>query len=213
LLGTALFHKKRECGVKVIGLTGGIASGKSTAAKHLEGKGARLIDADLLGHQAYEPDTGAYRALIDTFGTGIVADDRSIDRKALGGEVFGKPERLKQLTDIVWPEIRRLAEAQIAAYGVDEPDAIVVLEAAVMLEAGWEDAVDEVWVIVVDPATACARAMERDNVPAEVVQKRIDAQLSNDERRARADIAIENSGDHTALTAELDRLWAQLAHT
>ena len=124
--------------------------------------------------------------------------------KALGGEVFGKPERLKQLTDIVWPEIRRLAEAQIAAYRIDHPDATIVLEAAVMLEAGWEDAVDEVWVVVVDPATACARAMERDNVPAEVVQKRIDAQLSNDERRARADIAIENSGDHTALTAELN---------
>jgi dephospho-CoA kinase len=196
--------------VKVIGLTGGIASGKSTAARYLESKGALLIDADLLGHQAYEPDTGAYKAIIDTFGPGVVAEDRSIDRKALGGEVFGKPERLKQLTDIVWPEIRRLAEAQIAAYRTTEPEAPVVLEAAVLFEAGWEDAVEEIWVVVVDPDIAIERAMERDNVPAELVQKRIDAQLSNDERKAKADVAIDNSTDLATFLVELDRLWNDL---
>ncbi len=193
--------------MKVIGLTGGIASGKSTAARYLESKGALLIDADLLGHQAYEPDTGAYKAIIDTFGPGVVADDRSIDRKALGGEVFGKPERLKQLTDIVWPEIRRLAEAQIAAYRATEPEAVIVLEAAVLFEAGWEDAVEDIWVVVVDPDIAIERAIERDNVPAELVQKRIDAQLSNDDRKAKADVTIDNSRDLATFLVELDRLW------
>ncbi len=193
--------------MKVIGLTGGIASGKSTAARYLESKGALLVDADLLGHQAYEPDTEAYKAIIETFGPGVVAEDRSIDRKALGGEVFGKPERLKQLTDIVWPEIRRLAEAQIAAYRTTDPDGVVVLEAAVLIEAAWEDVVEDIWVVTVDPEIAIERAIERDNVPAEVVQKRIDAQLSNAERKAKADVTIDNSSDLAAFLVELDRLW------
>lgn len=193
--------------MKVIGLTGGIASGKSTAARYLESKGALLVDADLLGHQAYEPDTEAYKAIIETFGPGVVAEDRSIDRKALGGEVFGKPERLKQLTDIVWPEIRRLAEAQIAAYRTTDPDGVVVLEAAVLFEAGWEDVVDDIWVVIVDPEIAIERAMERDNVLAAVIQKRIDAQLSNAERKAKADVTIDNSSDPAAFLVELDRLW------
>ncbi len=193
--------------MKVIGLTGGIASGKSTAARYLESKGALLVDADLLGHQAYEPDTEAYKAIIETFGPGVVAEDRSIDRKALGGEVFGKPGRLKQLTDIIWPEIRRLAEAQIAAYRTTDPDGVVVLEAAVLFEAGWEDAVEDIWVVTVDPEIAIERAMERDNVLAAVIQKRIDAQLSNAERKAKADVTIDNSLGLTAFLVELDRLW------
>ncbi len=117
------------------------------------------------------------------------------------------PERLKQLTDIVWPEIRRLAEAQIAAYRTTEPEAVIVLEAAVLFEAGWEDAVEDIWVVVVDPDIAIERAIERDNVPAELVQKRIDAQLSNDDRKAKADVTIDNSRDLATFLVELDRLW------
>lgn len=194
--------------MKVIGLTGGIASGKSTAARHLAERGAVLIDADRLGHRAYEPDTGAYATLVETFGDGVVAADGSIDRKALGSEVFGKPGRLKQLTDIVWPEIRRLAQADIAS---SAPNSIVVLEAAVLFEAGWEDVVDEIWVVVVDPAVAIERAMARDGVAAEAVQKRLDAQLSNAERQAKADITIDNSADEATLIATLDTLWHGLA--
>ena len=194
--------------MKVIGLTGGIASGKSTAARYLAERGAVLIDADRLGHRAYEPDTKAFAALVKTFGDGVVAADGSIDRKALGGEVFGKPERLKQLTDIVWPEIRRLAQMEIAS---SAPDSIVVLEAAVLFEAGWEDAVDEIWVVVVDPAVAIERAIARDGVEAEAVQKRLDAQLSNAERQAKADVTIDNSGDEAALNAILDTLWQGLS--
>ena len=193
--------------MKVIGLTGGIASGKSTAAKYLAERGALLIDADLLGHQAYEAGTAAYDAIVSTFGAGVVAADGTINRKALGGEVFGKPERLTQLTDIVWPEIRRLAEAQIARFGEESPSSVVVLEAAVLFEAGWEDAVDDIWVVVVAPEVACARAMQRDGVSAEAVQKRIDAQLSNAERSEKADVTIDNSGDQKAFLETLDRLW------
>lgn len=193
----------------VIGLTGGIASGKSTAARYLESLGAHLIDADKLGHQAYEPGMPANDAIVAAFGDEVRAGDGTIDRRALGGKVFGQPEQLKRLTDIVWPEIRRLAEAEIHRIGSNDPDAVVVLEAAVLLEAGWESAVDEIWVVLVEPAVAVERAMTRDGVDAEAVQKRIDAQLSNAERQARAQVSIDNSADESALRGQLDEHWAR----
>ncbi len=194
----------------VIGLTGGIASGKSTAAQHLFELGAHVIDADLLGHRAYEPGTDAYRAVIDCFGDGVVADDGSIDRKALGGKVFGKPDALDKLTAIVWPEILRLAELEIDEQRSRNPGGVTVLEAAVLLEAGWESAVDEVWVVSVDRATAVERTMARDGLDAEAVQRRIDSQLSNDERVSKADVVIDNSSDLQSMIAHLDEDWKRI---
>ncbi|MEM7406846.1 MAG: dephospho-CoA kinase [Pseudomonadota bacterium] len=196
--------------MKILGLTGGIASGKSTAARHLADLGAVHLDADRLGHRAYEPGTPGFDAVVAEFGDHIVGQDGQIDRKALGGEVFGKPDRLAALTAIVWPAIRTLAEAELAAISERQPDAVVVLEAAVLFEAGWEDAVEEVWVVVVDPDVAVARAMARDNSDEDAVRARIAAQLSNDERRDRADVAIDNSGDEEGLHAQLDELWVRV---
>lgn len=195
----------------VIGLTGGIASGKSTAARYLGELGAHVIDADLLGHRVYEPGTGAFAAVVRVFGDDVVGTDGRIDRKALGGKVFGQPQALERLTDIVWPEIRRLAEAEIADITSRAPERSVVLEAAVLFEAGWEDVVDEVWVVVVDREVAVRRAMARDGSDAAAVQRRIDAQLTNDERRARADVVIDNSGDEAALQEQLDAQWRRVA--
>ncbi|MCB1739973.1 MAG: dephospho-CoA kinase, partial [Gammaproteobacteria bacterium] len=178
----------------VVGLTGGIASGKSTAARILGELGAHVIDADRLGHRAYEPDTDAFRAVVEAFGADVVGADGRIDRKALGGKVFGDPTALTRLTDIVWPEILRLARLEIAQVRAKSPDKIVILEAAVLLEAGWQEAVDAVWVVAVEPSVAIARATARDGASAEAIQKRIDAQLSNQERIKRADVVILNDG-------------------
>jgi len=197
--------------VIVIGLTGGIASGKSTAARYLAGKGAHLIDADQLGHRAYEPGMPANLAIVDTFGDDVRSDDGTIDRRALGAKVFGDPPALKRLTDIVWPEIRRMAEAQIANIKADTPNAIVVLEAAVLLEAEWEAAVDQIWVVLVEPDLAVERAMKRDGVDAQAVQKRLDAQLSNAQRTARASVVIDNSADEQCLYSLLDQQWSSIA--
>lgn len=196
--------------VKIIGLTGGIASGKSTASRYLGTKGAHLIDADVLGHRAYDPGTDAFAAVVAHFGDDVVGDDGRIDRRALGGKVFGQPAELKALTDIVWPEIRRLAQVQIDEAAAASADAIIVLEAAVLFEAGWEDGVDETWVVTVEPDVAVARAMARDNTDEESVRKRIAAQLSNAERVERSDVAIDNSTDEPALCAQLDREWARI---
>ncbi|MCZ6888696.1 MAG: dephospho-CoA kinase [Gammaproteobacteria bacterium] len=191
----------------VIGLTGGIASGKSTAARHLGELGAHVIDADLLGHRAYEPGTLAFAGVVETFGQDIVNDDGQIDRKALGGKVFGNPAALKQLTDIVWPEIRRLAEAEIA---LQDAATTVVLEAAVLFEAGWEDVVDEIWVVIVARDIAVARAMSRDGAVEAAVQARIDSQLSNEERTARADVVIDNEGSEQDLYQRVDTQWQRV---
>lgn len=195
----------------IIGLTGGIASGKSTAAAYLGGKGASVIDADKLGHRAYEPDTEAFRQVVAEFGPEVVGADGQIDRKVLGGKIFGDPAALDRLTGIIWPEIARLALAEFDKARAANPDAPIVLEAAVLLEASWEPMVDEVWVVTVDPETAVMRATARDGVDAEAVRKRIASQLSNEARREKADIVIDNSGDEAALLAQLDAQWARIA--
>ncbi len=194
----------------IIGLTGGIASGKSTAARFFGDCGAYVIDADLLGHKAYLKGTQAYDQVISTFGEDVVAADGEIDRQVLGSKVFGEDNRLEELTGIVWPAIRKMAEEEIQAVRVDTPDRHIVLEAAVLLEAGWEDMVDEVWVTIVDRDVAIERATSRDGVDAAAVEARIDAQLSNDARRASADSVIDNSGNEEQLTAQLKDLWEQL---
>lgn len=193
-----------------IGLTGGIASGKSTAARYLEQLGAFIIDADKLGHRVYEPGAPAFRQVVEAFGEDIVGADGGIDRRILGGKVFGDPERLRQLTDIVWPQILALAQHEMQAVERSDPARIIVLEAAVLLEAGWESAVDEVWTIVVAPDVAVQRACARDGLSADDVQRRIDAQMSNDERRARAHVVIDNSGGPESLLVRIDREWLRI---
>lgn len=192
----------------VIGLTGGIASGKSTAARKLGEYGAHVIDADKLGHRAYLKDTSAFHQVVATFGEDVVGDDGEIDRGALGAKVFGEGNRLDELTAIVWPAIRQMAEDEISQVKTNDPSKIVVLEAAVLLEAGWQDIVDEVWVTVVDREVAIERATARDGVDREAIEARIDAQLSNEERIASAHKVIDNSSDEAHLIKQLEALWA-----
>ena len=205
------YCKKVERNVKIICMTGGLASGKTTASELLRSRGAEIIDADKLGHRAYDPGTQAYLQVIKAFGEDIVGEDHQIDRRALGGKVFGKPEKLKKLTDIVWPEIRRLAELEIAGYEATYPDGIVVLEAAVLFEAGWEDIGDEIWVIAVDREVAIERAMSRDNADRAAVESRLDAQLSNDARIARATTVIYNNGDQLEMIEQLEAEWQRVS--
>jgi len=194
----------------VIGLTGGIASGKSTAADHLKKLGAHVIDADLLGHRAYQPGTRAYAAVVDTFGSDIVDADGKIDRKILGSKVFGEPQNLERLTNIVWPEIRLMAQAEIENVRKADSSKIIVLEAAVLFEAGWEDVVEEIWVISLNRDAAVQRAGARDGIDEAAVQKRIDAQMTNSARVARGGIIIDNSGSVADLLAQLDDQWQRI---
>ena len=191
----------------IIGLTGGIASGKSTVAQALKTRGAFVIDADKLGHQAYAKGSDAFHKVVAQFVQDIVNDDGEIDRRALGAKVFADGGGLKQLTDIVWPAIRAMADEQIQQSLTAAPKTVVVLEAAVLIEAGWQQLVDEIWVTTVEPAVAIERASARDGVDAASVQARIDAQLSNAERTAEATVIIDNSADATQLMQQLEIHW------
>jgi phosphopantetheine adenylyltransferase/dephospho-CoA kinase len=195
---------------KIIALTGGIASGKSTAARYLKELGAHVIDADLLGHRAYEPGSPAHAQVVATFGRDVLAEDGSIARKVLGGKVFGKPDQLKKLTDIVWPAIRTLAEEEIARVRREGKVRVVVLEAAVLFEAGWESVGDEVWVNIVDREVAIERTMQRDKLPREAIEARLNSQLTNAERIARADHVIDNNGTQEAMLAQLREHWQRI---
>ena len=197
--------------MKVICLTGGIASGKTTATRFLESKGAAIIDADKLGHRVYDTGTQGYLKVIEAFGDDIVDDAYQIDRKILGSKVFGNPDGLKQLTDIVWPEIRRLAELEISTYEALDPDGVVVLEAAVLFEAGWQDMGHEIWVVTVDPEVAIERAMARDGLDREAIEKRLAAQISNEERASQATVLIENNGTLQDMNEKLEAAWATSA--
>ena len=198
---------------KVICLTGGMASGKSTAARFLKAQGAHVIDADVLGHRAYEPGMSAHAQVVATFGNDVLATDGKIDRKALGAKVFGKPAALKQLTDIVWPAIQTLALDEINQVRTAGAPRVIVLEAAMLFEAGWQHLGDEVWVCIVDRPVALARAMARDHMPQAAAESRLDAQLSNAERTARADVVIDNNGAPEAMLDVLRGHWQRIMAT
>lgn len=192
----------------IIGLTGGIASGKSTAARHLASLGACVLNADRLGHQVYRPGSDAYRQIIEIFGAEVVGADDVIDRKILGDKVFDTSAAMRRLTDIVWPEIGQLAkrEINIAARG----HRVIVLEAAVLLEAKWDAIVDEVWVVLAEPEIARERAMARDGLNKAQVESRMKSQIDNDERRRRAKRVLENNGEPDELRRQLNEAWREL---
>ena len=193
----------------VIGLTGGIASGKSTVTGFFKGRDVPVIDADILGHRTYDPGTDTFAAVVAAFGNDLVAADGTIDRRVLGGKVFGKPDELKRLTDIVWPGIRKLASEALSEFEA-AGNALVVLEAAVMFEAGWEDLVDEIWVVVVEPDLAVQRLATRNGLDEAAARARIDSQLSNEERVSRSNVVITNNGTLEELEAGIQQAWDAL---
>lgn len=193
----------------VIGLTGGIASGKSTLATFFKSREVPVLDADVLGHRTYDPGTDTFRAVVAAFGPELVAADGSIDRRVLGGKVFGKPDELKRLTDIVWPGIRKLASEALSELET-AGNHLAVLEAAVLFEAGWDDLVDEVWVVVVEPDLAVQRLATRNGLDEAAARARIASQLSNSERIAKANVVIENNSDMAALEEGIQVAWEKL---
>jgi dephospho-CoA kinase len=198
--------------MRVIGLTGGIASGKSLVSQQLAELGATVIDADKLGHESYRQGTDTYRAVIDAFGKDIVGTDGEIDRRALGAKVFGDPDpdARKCLEAIVWPAIRRLAKERIEELR-HQGGSVVVLEAAVLIEADWLDIVDEVWLVLVSPEAARQRLIERNGLTAEQADARIAAQLTNEQRRPYAQVQIENNGSLEELRRAVSNAWSKLA--
>jgi dephospho-CoA kinase len=193
----------------VIGLTGGIGSGKSTVSQFLAELGAVIIDADKIGHEAYQPNTDTWWELIKAFGKQILAADNTIDRKKLGTIVFSNPESLEKLNSIVHPKIFQITKKQIEKAhrrGVK----VVILDAPVLFEANWGQLVDEVWVLAADEANVIRRATARTGLPEEQIRSRIRSQMPDEERVKRADVVIHNDGTLEDLRAKVKELWGRL---
>ena len=194
--------------MRTIGLTGGIGSGKSTVAQMLVARGTAFVNADLVGHRSYRKGTPTYQRLVEAFGPEIVGEDGEIDRQKLGRRVFADPGERQRLNDIVWP-----AMAEMMARDLDELRAagtkVTVLEAAILLEAGWQWLADEIWVVVTKPETAVQR-LEAKGMDREHAEARIRSQLSNEERIFQADVVIENDGTPAELEEKVQALWEQL---
>ena len=193
--------------MKIICLTGGIASGKSSAAMLLEGLGAKVIDADKLGHRSYQKGTLTYDKLVKAFGSKIIRSDGEIDRKLLGTIVFKEKKLLRKLTDIVWPSIRLMAEREIEVLKKTDKESTIVFEAAVLIEAGWETIGTETWVIEVNPEVAIKRILLRDKIPQSEAQARINSQLTNRERAAKADKIITNNDSTEEFLQKVTQCW------
>lgn len=178
--------------MKIIGLTGGIASGKSTVAKNLEKLGAILIDADKVAHQIIEPQKPAYEEIVNTFGKEVVNDDLTINREKLGQIVFNSPEKLKKLNNITHPRVMESFKNQLQSIRTSNPDAIVVIEVPLLYETNVQRICDEVWVVWVDRETQIERLKTRNGFTEEEAIKRIESQMSLDEKAKIADKVIDN---------------------
>jgi dephospho-CoA kinase len=194
----------------VIGLTGGIGSGKSTVAAMLAELGADVIDTDKVGHDAYRPGTDGFRQVTEAFGPDIVAADGTIDRRALAAKVFSDPEALRRLNAIVHPLIGLAVRDWLTRAQQAPVRTPIVVEAPVLMEAGWRF-FDEVWVVIVKPETAVARVTASRAMTADEVRGRIAAQMSNTERVRRADRVIENDGTLDALREQVGLAWRAVA--
>ncbi len=190
----------------VIGLTGGIGSGKSTVSDMLRAKGAAILYADQIGHEVYQPGTPVWEQVVAAFGRQVVAADGQIDRRKLGQIVFGDPQARQRLNAITHPPMRQMMADRLEELR-KQGARVVVLEAALLIEAGWADLTDEVWVTVVSPQVAAQRSMERSGLTREQAEARIASQLSDEERVQRAQAVIDTDCSLAEVARRVDELW------
>ena len=201
--------KSNQSDVYVIGLTGGIASGKSSIAKRLEKLGAQIINADLVGHSVYEPGTEAYDEIIQHFGDSVLNSNGSINRTILGSIVFSSSDKLHLLNTIVWPKIMEKIKERISKIAA-EGARVCVVEAALLLEAGWDAVVDEIWVSVIPEDEAVKRLGERNELSEEEAKKRLASQLKNRERVSRANVVLSTLWEPEHTQKQVEKAWRGL---
>ncbi|MBM3941433.1 MAG: dephospho-CoA kinase [SAR202 cluster bacterium] len=190
----------------VIGLTGGIGTGKSQVAQLLGRLGAVVISADQVGHEAYRPNSKIWREVVAAFGKDILQPSGEIDRKKLGAVVFSDPKRLEQLNRIMHPRMAQMVADRIQALR-EKGAAVVVVEAALLFEAGWNSLVDEVWVTDSPEGVIVSRLQSRNGLSEAEARKRIASQMNREEKIAQADVVVDNSRNLDALERTVQELW------
>jgi dephospho-CoA kinase len=194
-----------------IGLTGGIAAGKSVVARRFAELGAVVIDADELARLVVRPGTSGYDEVVGAFGPQVVAPDGALDRAALGRMVFADEAARRRLEAIVHPQVRRLAAEREAAAAAADPAAVVVHDIPLLVETGQADSFGVVVVVTAPAALRVDRLVRLRGVPRPDAQARVAAQASDDEREAAADVVLDGTGTDDDLRAQVDALWQRLA--
>ena len=190
-----------------IGLTGGIASGKSTVLTYIKDKGIPYIDADIVAREVVEPGTEGLEAIVDAFGSNVLHDDGTLNREALGAIVFHNEEKRRQLNDCLKEHIRnRIME--LTAYYESNRTAVLIYDIPLLIEGEWYTMMDEVWLVYVNESTQIERLMSRNGFSKKDALARINSQMRLDDKRSFADLIIDNSGTPQALTAQLDTIWS-----
>ena len=192
--------------IRVIGLTGGIATGKSSVTGFLQECGAVVIDADELSRLAVRPGSAALARIVAAFGSDVLLADGNLDRKRVRALVFSDPQKRRQLEEIIHPEIRRLADEQIEAVAA-QGGRVVFYMAPLLIEAGSTDRVDEIWVITLRPEIQLARLMARDGIGREEAQRMIASQMPLAEKERRGRIVIDNSGTPEEMRRVISEIW------
>jgi dephospho-CoA kinase len=196
--------------MKVIGLTGGIGSGKSTVALFLAELGAVIIDADKVGHDAFRSGTDLWREVTAAFGEQVLTKGGEINRQRLGEMVFADPERLAQLNEIMHPRMSEMVKAQLEDYR-RQGIALAVLEATLLIEAGgeWTKLVDEIWVTMASESTVLKRLMERSGLSEADALARIRSQMPPAEKVRHADVVINTEYSLDETKAKVKELWRE----
>jgi len=192
--------------VFVIGLTGGIGTGKTEVTHVLRELGAVVIESDKVAHLSYRPGTDAYDEIIDQFGKEVLDDSGVIDRGKLGGLVFAGPDLRVQLEKIVWPAVRSWITERLIQEK-ERGTKIIVIEVPKLFEAGWDDLADAIWTVEAPSAAIAQRVNVRSNLSETETNARVQAQITRAERAERADLLIENSAELADLRERITNLW------
>lgn len=192
--------------MRIIGLTGGIASGKSTVAEILKEMGVPVIDADQLARQVVMPGEPAYLAIVKEFGSGVLNADRTINRTALGKIVFADPAARQRLEAITHPAIRNRAEEELLRLK-QSGEPVVIYMAPLLIEAGATSRVDEIWVVYVDRETQLQRVVARDKVTVEEAGQKISAQMPMEVKKLHGAVVIDNRGNVEELATRVKEIW------
>lgn len=193
-----------------VGLTGGLACGKSFVGRALAALGCHLIEADQLGHEVLAPSGEAYSDVVREFGTGILNAENTIDRKRLAAEVFGKPERLEKLNNLVHPHVFRREHELIDEYARADPHGIILVEAAILIETGAYKNYDRLILVECDEQQQIERALNRDNANREEVLARLSRQLPLAEKRKFAHYVIDTSGRKEETLRQVHDIYEEL---
>lgn len=194
----------------LVGLTGGVGSGKTFVGRILESLGCVFIQADELGHAVLMPDGEAYPAVVEAFGNAILAPDGAIDRRALAAVVFNHPDLLERLNSIVHPAVRRRQDSLVAAARQRDPGVIVVVEAAILVETGSYKRFDRLIVTVCPLETQIERTIKRSGLSAVEVEARLRRQASDEERFRVADFVVDTSRSKEETAKEVEKVYQSL---